>query len=152
MRAPLPPAAAPAERRRSQLRSLRVLAAAWIAGLLLPAPPSGAQDPPRPGNLTECQNWYDEEGFGSCAQLFDYGYTCDDFAPGTDYAACARRPRAPAQQSCADPSDTLAAALGWAVCDASCNFGPCCAYANGTMPDGEPGPCRPVDRVARLCA
>ena len=101
MRAPPLPAVAPAARRRSQLRSLRVLAAAWIAALLLPAPPSGAQDPPRPGNLTECQNWYDEEGFGSCAQLFDYGYTCDDFAPGTDYAACARRPRAPAQQSSA---------------------------------------------------
>ena len=98
MRAPpLPAAAAPAARRRSQLRSLRVLAAAWIAALLLPAPPSGAQDPPRPGNLTECQNWYDEEGFGSCAQLFDYGYTCEDFAPGTDYAACARRSRPPSR-------------------------------------------------------
>ena len=97
MRAPPLPAPAPAARRRSQLRSLRVLAAAWIAALLLPAPPSGAQDPPRPGNLTECQNWYDEEGFGSCAQLFDYGYTCEDFAPGTDYAACARRSRPPSR-------------------------------------------------------
>ena len=47
------------------------------------------QEPPRPGNLTECMNWYDRQcPTCRCSTLLTVGYTCDSFAPGTEFQAC----------------------------------------------------------------
>lgn len=47
------------------------------------------QEPPRPGNLTECMNWYDGQcPTCRCSTLLTVGYTCDSFAPGTEFQAC----------------------------------------------------------------
>ena len=60
-----------------------------IIALQLPQQRAGSQGAPRPGNLTECMNWYDDMGFGACSTLFTMGYSCDSFAPGTEFEACA---------------------------------------------------------------
>ena len=47
------------------------------------------EEPPRPGNLTECMNWYEGQcSTCRCSTLFTMGYTCDSFAPGTEFQAC----------------------------------------------------------------
>lgn len=83
---------------------------------------AGDRDPPRPGNLTECMNWYEGQcSTCRCSTLFAMGYTCESFAPGTEFQAC-EQPRSArvsvslgrARQSSAESSEMRAACCPFA--------------------------------------
>ena len=77
------------QQQQQQQPVVLVLALLLLAVRLVGSQRQQEEEPPRPGNLTECMNWYEGQcSTCRCSTLFAMGYTCESFAPGTEFQAC----------------------------------------------------------------